>query len=35
VVTHTFSVSGVYTVSLTVADEDGQTGTAVQEVQVS
>jgi PKD repeat protein/uncharacterized protein YraI len=34
VVTHTFSVSGVYTVSLTVADEDGQTGTAVQEVQV-
>lgn len=34
VVTHTFSVSGTYTVSLTVTDENGQSNTALQEVQV-
>jgi PKD repeat protein/uncharacterized protein YraI len=34
VVTHTFSISGTYKVSLTVTDEEGQTGTAAQEVQV-
>ncbi len=34
VITHTYSAAGTYNVTLTVTDEAGQSGTAVQEVQV-
>jgi PKD repeat protein/uncharacterized protein YraI len=34
VVTHTFNISGTYAITLTVVDENSQTGTAVKEVQV-
>ena len=34
VVVHTFNAPGVYSVTLAITDEDGESNTAVQQVQV-